>query len=234
MSNKEVTHPNHAGDNHHWKAQPETQRSGLWYLVSGEYWIYNSVRSEFIIMLLQKNVALRALYIHKGNCLLFLEIQSLVQPRWCGCMPPWDSHHCIPQINFSSFWQHYLTGTTNDYFTQFLHPNCSGAIKKQVCKGWGPRASPAPSEQISLCRSWHQLHSPIQGLLSMLYFWEAPAPRLPPVFNIPGSFLPWIFSLGNTMQDVKLSLCTLILDSQGTNPRWNVQSNIKYQCLADY
>ena len=37
MSNKEVTHPHHAGDNHHWKAQPETQRSGLWYLVSGEY-----------------------------------------------------------------------------------------------------------------------------------------------------------------------------------------------------
>ena len=201
---------------------------GIWCLES-------TVRSEFIIMLLWKSVALRASYIHKGNCLLFLEIKSWVQLRWCGCMPPWDSHHCITQINFSSFWQHYFTGTTNDYFTQFLHPNCSGAIKKQACRGWDPRANPAPSEQILLCRSWHQLYSPIQGLLSVLCSWEAPAPRLPPVFSIPGSFQSWIFSLGNAIKDVNLSLCTLILDSQGTNPHWNVQkNNIKYQCLADY
>lgn len=201
---------------------------GIWCLES-------TVRSEFIIILLQKNVALTALYIHKGNCPLFLEIKSWVQPRWCGCMPPWDSHYCIPQINFSSFWQHYFTGTTNDYFTQFLNANFRGALKKQAGRGWDPRASPAPSEQILLCRSWHQLHSATQGLLSVLSSWEVPAPKLPPVFNIPRSFQSWIFSLGNAMQDVTVSLCTLNLDSQGTNPHWNVQKNsIKYQCLADY
>ena len=109
---------------------------GIWCLES-------TVRSEFIIMLLWKNVALRALYIHKGNCLLFLEIKSWVQLRWCGCKPPRDSHHCIPQINFSSFWQHYFTGTTNEYFTQFLHPNCSSAIKKTSMQGLGPQSKPS-------------------------------------------------------------------------------------------
>ena len=116
---------------------------GIWCLES-------TVRSEFIIMLLWKSVALRALYIHKGNCLLFLEIKSWVQLRWCGCMPPWDSHHCITQINFSSFWQHYFTGITNDYFTQFLHPNCSGAIKKNKHAGAGtPEQTQLPQSRFS-------------------------------------------------------------------------------------
>lgn len=47
MNNKEVAHPNHAGDNHHWEAQPETQREvdyGVWCL-------HSTVRSGLIIIL---------------------------------------------------------------------------------------------------------------------------------------------------------------------------------------
>lgn len=187
-------------------------------------------------MLLQKNVALQALYIHKGNCLLFLEIKSWVQPRWYGCVPPLDIPHCIPQMNVSSFWQHHFTGTTNVYSAQFLHPKCSGAIWTQACRGRDPRADLAPSEQVLLCRSWHQLLSPIQSHLSALSSWEVPAPRLPPVCNIPGSLQSWNFLLGNPVGGCQTLIMYPHHGSQGTNPHWNFQgnNNIKYQCISNY
>lgn len=144
-------------------------------------------------MLLQKNVALQALYIRKGNCLLFLEIKSWVQPRWYGCVPPLDIPHCIPQVNVSSFWQHHFTGTTNVYSARFLHLKCSGAIWTQACRGQDPRVDMAPSEQVLLCRSWHQLLSPIQGLLSALSSWEGLLPGCPQSAIFLGPFGHEIF-----------------------------------------
>lgn len=78
MSNKEVTHPNCARDEHHWEAQPETQRKvdcGVWYLES-------TVRSRLIItfVILHHCIChdLGAFCICKVNHFLFLEIEKWV------------------------------------------------------------------------------------------------------------------------------------------------------------
>lgn len=65
MSHKKITHPNDAGHNHHWEAQPEIQREM-------SYGIRNLDSLMRYGLVAHGNMALAPLHFHNVHYLLFL------------------------------------------------------------------------------------------------------------------------------------------------------------------